>query len=82
MAPYQEVIGHVRAHSLVDGPTPAARLAALADYLDLDWAWLTSRCRGRLEYGYIGPDSLGRIFDQPPYPHLGRAAHTVEPAFL
>ncbi|MFI6689384.1 transcriptional regulator, XRE family protein [Streptomyces sp. NPDC050485] len=51
VAPYQEVIGHVRAHSLVDGPTPAARLAALADYLDLDWAWLTGRCRGLAEEG-------------------------------
>jgi hypothetical protein len=51
VAPYQEVIGHVRAHSLVDGPTPAARLAAVADYLDLDWAWLTGRCRGLAEEG-------------------------------
>ncbi|MEU6511888.1 hypothetical protein [Streptomyces sp. NPDC046942] len=36
----------------------------------------------RLEYGYIGPDSLGRIFDQPPYPHLGPAVHTIEPQFV
>jgi hypothetical protein len=25
----------------------------------------------RLEYGYVGPDSLGRTFSQPPYPHFG-----------
>ncbi|WP_324787026.1 HK97 gp10 family phage protein [Streptomyces sp. H51] len=43
----------------------------------------TNKPQGRrLEYGYIGPDSLGRIFDQPPYPHLGPAVHTIEPAFL
>lgn len=24
----------------------------------------------RLEYGYEGPDVLGRVFDQPPYPHV------------
>ncbi|MET8956711.1 HK97 gp10 family phage protein [Streptomyces sp. NPDC004129] len=36
----------------------------------------------RLEYGYIGPDSLGRIFDQPPYPHVGPAVETVRPQFF
>ncbi len=51
VAPYQEVIGHVRAHSLVDGPTPEARLQALADYLDLDWTWLTGRCHDLAEEG-------------------------------
>ena len=25
----------------------------------------------RLEYGYVGPDSLGRTFSQPPRPHWG-----------
>ncbi|WEH37865.1 transcriptional regulator, XRE family protein (plasmid) [Streptomyces sp. AM 4-1-1] len=54
VAPYQEVIGYARAHSLVDGPTPAARLAALADYLDLDWTWLTGRGRSLAEEGLTG----------------------------
>jgi hypothetical protein len=51
VAPYQEVIGHARAHSLIDGPTPTARLQALADYLELDWNWLTGRSRGLAEEG-------------------------------
>jgi hypothetical protein len=43
----------------------------------------TNKPQGRrLEYVYIGPDSLGRIFDQPPYPHLGPAVHTIEPQFV
>jgi hypothetical protein len=43
----------------------------------------TNKPQGRrLEYGYIGPDSLGRIFDQPPYPHLGPAVHALEPLFV
>ncbi|MGI5143722.1 MULTISPECIES: HK97 gp10 family phage protein [unclassified Streptomyces] len=36
----------------------------------------------RLEFGYIGPDSLGRIFDQPPFPHVGPAVETVRPQFF
>ncbi|MGW1801581.1 HK97 gp10 family phage protein [Streptomyces sp. NPDC001984] len=35
----------------------------------------------RLEYGYIGPDSLGRIFAQPPFPHVGPAVETIRPLF-
>lgn len=36
----------------------------------------------RLEYGYVGPDSLGRVFDQPPYAHVGPAVETVGPQFV
>ncbi|WP_435970231.1 HK97 gp10 family phage protein [Streptomyces sp. Qhu_M48] len=36
----------------------------------------------RLEYGYVGPDSLGRIFQQPPYPHMGPAVEEIRPSFL
>ncbi|MFE5296985.1 HK97 gp10 family phage protein [Streptomyces sp. NPDC056632] len=36
----------------------------------------------RLEYGYVGPDSLGRIFNQPPYPHLGPAVEEIRPLLL
>ncbi|MFF3516116.1 HK97 gp10 family phage protein [Streptomyces sp. NPDC002573] len=35
----------------------------------------------RLEFGYIGPDSLGRIFAQPPFPHVGPAVETIRPLF-
>ncbi|MFE9968943.1 transcriptional regulator, XRE family protein [Streptomyces sp. NPDC005525] len=51
VAPYQEAIAHARAHSLVDGQTPADRLQALAAYLDLDWTWLIGRCRTLGEEG-------------------------------
>ncbi|MFJ8752188.1 transcriptional regulator, XRE family protein [Streptomyces sp. NPDC102441] len=51
VAPYQEAIEHARAHSLVDGQTPADRLQALAAYLGLDWRWLVSRCRTLGEEG-------------------------------
>jgi hypothetical protein len=51
VAPYQEAIGQARAHSLIDGPTPTARLQALAAYLDLDWTWLSGRCHTLAEEG-------------------------------
>lgn len=27
----------------------------------------------RLEFGFVGPDSLGRIYNQPPFAHVGPA---------
>ena len=36
----------------------------------------------RLEYGYVGADRLGRIYNQPPYPHVGPALRETEPEFL
>lgn len=42
---FGDVIGHAGAHGLSDAAHPAIRLAALADYLRIDWTWLTSRCR-------------------------------------
>lgn len=27
----------------------------------------------RLEYGFVGPDRLGRVYNQPPFPHLAPA---------
>lgn len=35
----------------------------------------------RLEYGFTGVDSLGRVVDAPPYPHFGPAADAAEPLF-
>ncbi|MFJ3248458.1 hypothetical protein [Streptomyces sp. NPDC086782] len=43
----------------------------------------TSKPQGRrLEYGYVGPDSLGRIFHQPPRAHVGPAVEAVRPLFV
>jgi transcriptional regulator with XRE-family HTH domain len=39
-----EVSGHAAAHSVVDDPEPRRRLQALAEYLALDWPWLSNRC--------------------------------------
>lgn len=36
----------------------------------------------RLELGFTGVDSLGREYDQPPYPHVGPAVDSIEPEFL
>lgn len=36
----------------------------------------------RLEYGYVGPDSLGRVYAQPPYAHVGPAVETIRPMFV
>jgi len=35
----------------------------------------------RLEYGFVGVDSAGRVYKQPPYPHWKPAADTIEPKF-
>ena len=37
---------------------------------------------GRLEYGFVGVDSLGRHYRQPPYPHVEPAFRQTQPAFL
>lgn len=36
----------------------------------------------RLEFGFVGIDSLGRHYSQPPYPHFGPALDEIEPDFL
>lgn len=45
LANFAEVIGHAQAHRIQDGANPVTRLSALADYLDLDWTWVTRWCR-------------------------------------
>lgn len=35
----------------------------------------------RLEYGFVGPDALGRVYDQAPLPHHGPAVDVIEPRF-
>ncbi|MEV4557198.1 HK97 gp10 family phage protein [Kitasatospora sp. NPDC049285] len=36
----------------------------------------------RLEFGFVGRDVLGRVFNQPPYPHVGPAVERIRPEFL
>lgn len=36
----------------------------------------------RLENGFVGTDSLGRTYDQPPYEHVGPACDEIEPLFV
>ncbi|MCZ2837140.1 hypothetical protein [Modestobacter sp. VKM Ac-2985] len=36
----------------------------------------------RLEWGFVGTDSLGRDYNQPPYPHMGPASDAIEPLFV
>ena len=47
---FGDVIGHAGAHGLSDAANPATRLAALANYLGISWAWLTSRCSALAAY--------------------------------
>lgn len=43
----------------------------------------TNKPQGRrLEFGFTGTDSLGRTYDQPPYPHVGPAFDEVAPQFI
>lgn len=42
----------------------------------------TNKPQGRrLEYGFVGRDSLGRNYNQPPYPHWLPAVTGIEPQF-
>lgn len=36
----------------------------------------------RLEFGFVGTDSLGRTYNQPPYEHVGPAVDETEPKFV
>jgi hypothetical protein len=51
---FTNVADDVGAHSLIDAPTAASRLRALANYLDLPWAWLIERCAALGRYGASG----------------------------
>jgi hypothetical protein len=35
----------------------------------------------RLEFGFVGEDRLGRVFNQRPYPHLGPAVSLIGPQY-
>ncbi|MEV6840311.1 HK97 gp10 family phage protein [Streptomyces sp. NPDC051133] len=36
----------------------------------------------RLEFGFVGVDSIGRHYNQPPFPHLGPAVGTFGPLLM
>jgi hypothetical protein len=36
----------------------------------------------RLEYGFVGPDRIGRVFNQPPFPHVGPAVDRTLPEYV
>jgi hypothetical protein len=35
----------------------------------------------RLEFGFVGADRIGRVFNQPPYPHVGPAFDQTAPEY-
>lgn len=41
--------------------------------------WSDHPAARRLEYGFVGVDSLGRMYSQPPYPHFRPAVAKIEP---
>jgi hypothetical protein len=51
---FTSVANEVGAHSVIDAPTAAGRLRALAHYLDLPWSWLIERCAALGRYGASG----------------------------
>ncbi|MFI5534159.1 hypothetical protein ACIA8O_37045 [Kitasatospora sp. NPDC051853] len=71
---FADAIGHAAAHSVTSAGLARDRLIATADYLGLDWSWLTRRChqltlagtrtlarpRSRL-LGLEGPDAACRF---------------------
>ena len=57
LSDFREASGYASAHSVIDAPSPGARLRALAGYLDVDWAWLQRRC---LALAQVGTASLLR----------------------
>ena len=51
---FADATGYARSHSIAAANTPGERLHALANYLELDWAWLVRRCHELGEYGSAG----------------------------
>lgn len=52
---FENVAGDVAADSIIEATAPGRRLETLADYLELDWRWLTRRCA---EVGQSGTGCL------------------------
>lgn len=51
---FADAHGYARSHSAIAATTPATRMRIFADYLDLDWTWLTRRCAELGDYGTGG----------------------------
>ncbi|WP_433678026.1 hypothetical protein [Nocardia sp. CA-119907] len=51
---FNDAAGWARSHSILAAATPALRLHALADYLELDWSWLTTRATELADCGTSG----------------------------
>ncbi|MEU7906375.1 XRE family transcriptional regulator [Actinoplanes sp. NPDC049118] len=51
---YRDATGHAINHCVIAAPSPHERLRNLAAYLDLDWAWLTTRCSELALHGTAG----------------------------
>ena len=51
LSDFREASGHAGAHSVIDAPSPAGRLRALAGYLGIDWPWLRGRCQQLAQAG-------------------------------
>ncbi|MFD0203755.1 MULTISPECIES: helix-turn-helix transcriptional regulator [Saccharothrix] len=51
---FHDALNYARAHSMARGATAHERLRELAEYLQLDWTWLTRRCAELGEYGAAG----------------------------
>lgn len=51
---YASVFADAQEADVLVGEDPASRLRALADYLGLEWSWLTARCQALGEYGVAG----------------------------
>ncbi|MFD1829790.1 hypothetical protein ACFSJS_08940 [Streptomyces desertarenae] len=51
---YATVFADAQDAEVLGGDDPTGRLRSLADYLGLDWSWLTSRCHALGEHGVAG----------------------------
>src|SRR5215475_9916494 len=51
---YADILRHAGSRSVTTANGAGGRLRALADYLHLDWSWLTRRCADLGEYGAAG----------------------------
>lgn len=51
---FTDATGFAQAHSVIAADSAGGRIRAMADYLDLDWSWLSRRCTELGEYGSGG----------------------------
>lgn len=59
----------------------ALRMAGNASFAEATVGTIKPQGR-RLEYGFVGIDSLGRSYNQPPYPHFRPALWEIRQPFL